>query len=644
MKRILIHLLKIIGSIIVLMFILCVSIGVLLNTKFVQNKLLRKSTDLLTERLHTAVRITSVDVDFLTYDIRLNGLEIEDLQQKKMLQIEHLATNVELLPLLKRQVKISSIEIVGLNANIYKLSPDSAANYQFVIDAFKKQKNDSIAQADSVTLKQTNKEKTELEFDIKKVTLERIHVEYKDRKDYLVSFQKLDYNKKRQRHFFDIGNLHFVNDNHQPRKNTGKVSRGAFDVGHLDVKANMKLSVCLLSKDSVIASIDHLDATDSITGIQLEKLRLSLHANKQMAHLSEIEIKTGETNLFIDEADIHLPNKSKETPLTYSASTIHGQVMLKDIAKPFAPVLSKFSIPLLLNVGLTGDDQSMEFNNIRVSTYDKRFLLSANGRLTNLKDKHKMAIRFNVSDMKARKGIKEHIINQFSIKKFMMQQLHTLGDITYRGNIAILWKREEFQGLLSTAVGHLNFKFALDESNKYVIGQAHTNDILLGQVFDLKDIGAITANADFRFDISKQRTAKMRKQKGGKLPIGEVTASIAECSYKKLKVRNLLVDIKSDGAIAEGNITVKGFRTDLLCAFSFTSTDSIKSKLKIKPSIRFHGLSEKDHQTKEDKALQKQLEKENRKQQKTIQKQEKAARKQEEKERKRAKKMNIQEI
>ena len=119
----------------------------------------------------------------------------------------------------------------------------------------------------------------------------------------------------------------------------------------------------------------------------------------------------------------------------------------------------------------------------------------------------------------------------------------------------------------------------------------------------------------------------MRKQKGGKLPIGQVKATVNEGSYKKFKVKNLLADIQSDGAVADGKLTLKGRHTDIICNFSYMSTDSVKSKLKVRPGIRFHGLSEEDKQAKAEAKAKKKQEKA----------EAKALRKQEKEERKRKK-------
>ena len=63
----------------------------------------------------------------------------------------------------------------------------------------------------------------------------------------------------------------------------------------------------------------------------------------------------------------------------------------------------------------------------------------------------------------------------------------------------------------------------------------------------MKNLGPVVCTADFSIDISKQRTAAMRRQYGGKLPIGSVNAQIEDCSFKKIHFRNLLMNINSNG-------------------------------------------------------------------------------------------------
>ena len=138
----------------------------------------------------------------------------------------------------------------------------------------------------------------------------------------------------------------------------------------------------------------------------------------------------------------------------------------------------------------------------------------------------------------------------------------------------MLWKCEQFAGRLTTAVGKLDFNFALDENNKYVLGSVRTDSLHFGKAMDMPDIKKVAFKADFKFDISKPRTAIMRKKVGGKLPMGEVNAEVYEAKCGLLHVRNTVLTLKSNGAIAEGNVNVRGKRVDLLCSFSFTNTNT----------------------------------------------------------------------
>jgi hypothetical protein len=111
----------------------------------------------------------------------------------------------------------------------------------------------------------------------------------------------------------------------------------------------------------------------------------------------------------------------------------------------------------------------------------------------------------------------------------------------------------------------------------------------LGELFDLKRIGTIDCSATFSIDYSKQRTAEIRKEKGGKLPIGKVTADIRQVEYRKITLKNIMTNIDSDGAVAKGDVTIKGSMTDLMLEFSFTNTTEMH-KMKVKPRLKFRKM------------------------------------------------------
>ena len=113
------------------------------NSASFQKKMLQKATDLLEDKLQTHIQIDSVSIDLLTLDAELYRLSIEDRQQRKMFQMDYLKADVDIWKLLNHKLRISEAKVKGLQAELHHVphdSIDSIANYQFVIDAFKKDK------------------------------------------------------------------------------------------------------------------------------------------------------------------------------------------------------------------------------------------------------------------------------------------------------------------------------------------------------------------------------------------------------------------------------------------------------------------------------------------------------------------------
>lgn len=567
MKRFLILTMKILAGLVAAIIVLLAIAFAAFHTDAVQKRLVQKSTELLSDYLQTSVRIEKAAVSFVDQGVRLYGVEIDDQQQRKMFQMKELGVDLKILPLLRKEISISQAKIKYLEARLYKpaTDSDSVANFQFVIDAFKSKKK---PQQDSLATDSTQKKKP-MTIDVRNLSLEGIKVSYNDTlkaelgslhykknseelqtvevHDLTTSFIKntkkgpvdtrvsigmlsaVDRDGKR---LLTIDNLIYQTDNHQPRKNTGKRHRGAFDVGHFDVLSQLVIQIDSIGKDTLVAQVTNGMASDRGSGLLLTELQLKVNANKRNAHLSDILIKMAHTSLNIASADIQLPSKKEQRPLQFSTSKIEGRVLLKDIAQPFAPVLKKFSLPLNLQTQMSGNDNELRFRDVSVSTTDKKLTIAASGRISNLKDKYALRVHFDVHKMATDGAYAERVINQFDVKKFMMKQLHALGHFTYQGHFDVLWKKEQFAGVLNTVPGKLNVQLTLDELSKYVLGTVRTDSFELGKAMDMPDLGKIACKADFKFDISKPRTAQMRKVK------------VASCLLAVFRLMLLRADIR----------------------------------------------------------------------------------------------------
>ena len=702
------RILKTTGGIAVGAVVLLGGATLLLNTESVQKKIQEKAVELLSQKLETKVEIDSISISALTQEISLYGIEIEDREEREMLKVGKISVNLELIRLLQHKIVIEKAEIAHAKALLLKPSKEEPANYQFVIDAFKKPKDQKSPE------KQAKKSKMDL--DISALALKDIHVKHNELDIFLgeatynkgwiadqtievdsitlacdttfkaglkpysasLGHLRLDgdlkelvfkvdaYNlayqwkslwKKRNimvdnqagighltvqanrgRYSATVKQAHYRNDNHLPRKNAGRPKRGFFDAKHLDVIADFHVVLDSIGKERITGHLNEFQAKDSVTGIDIRNLQTKFAYTKERISLRDITVQQKSTVLNVSSGEIVLPDKKEGREFSYATGLITGKAYLKDISRTFAPVLKNFSLPLNLSLTMKGTPNTISFRNVKVNTSDNKLQLAATGNITNLKDKYKLLVKFDVSRMHAKPGIAEKIINQFATKKLMMNQLNNLGDINYTGSFDVLYKKEIFRGLLKTAAGNLNFEFALDELNKYVNGKVSSKRVELGKVMNIKEMGPMDASADFTVDISKPRTAKMRKAKGGKLPIGFFNAKVNDVSYLGIHIRNLTATLNSDGAVATGEVYQSGRIRDLYFSFSFTDTDQMQKMKVTKSGLKFHKETKEYKAQRAERKQQKKLEKEEKKTQKKQEKEAKKAQKEQEKQAKKAQK------
>jgi hypothetical protein len=590
---------------------------IIVNSSYVQDKLLKLATETLSKELNTEVKIGHIDLNLLSQHASLYDITLKDQQHRDMLKVKDIWVNLRLLPLLRGQLALRSVKIDDIDLLLLK-PEDGPANYQFLIDTTKKKPQ-----------QKQEKNSKGLKVDVNNAIVNHIHINYNHepyditqavyhyqygKHSVTVHHLKMDWREYTRKGItnwnmdsglltvniaddgkknIDITDLNIRCDNHRPRRNTGKPHHGAFDGGHLDVTTDLNIELLNIGKDSITARLTHGCAKDTVAGIDLTDLKTDIAIIGKEVHLTNALIQQTTTRLDIPKAEITLPDKKKGITLHYNANTIYGRAILKDIAKPFAPVLKNFSIPLNLRVGINGTDQGMNFRGIHINSDDNKLVINATGNLRNLTEGRKLTLFFLVHDMVAKPGIKDKIINQFTVKKYMMYQLYALGVIKYHGEFDILWKKQKFRGLLNTEKGDINFNFEIDGNNKYLTGKVSTDSLKLGELFQLKRLKDINCSASFNIDISKQRTAEMRKEKGGKLPIGTLKADIKKIGYRTIFLKNILADIQSDGALASGNVTMKGNLTDLMLEFSFTDTEDMK-KMKVKPKLKFRKFVKDD--------------------------------------------------
>ena len=588
------------------------------KSSYVEDKLIGLATEALSKELQADVKIKHAGIDLLAQHISISGITLKDMEQRDMVKIKEIWVNLKLRSLLHGQLTLRSVRIDDVDLLIVK-PEDGPANYQFLIEnpkkksQHKKEKKGSALKVDlnGAIMNNIHIKYNHEPYNINQIVYHHLYGKHTLTVHHLIAAWN-QYKRKGITHWnidsglltvnisddgkeksIDIKGMNLRSDNQRPRRNTGKPHHGAFDDGHFDVIADLSADILYTGKDSITARLTRGCVKDTIGGIDLTDLKSDIAIIGKKVHLTNAVVQQGTTRLDIPEAEIMLPDKKKGKSLSYNADTIYGRAILKDISKPFAPVLNKFIIPLNLCLGLNGTDKGMNFRGIHINTDDDKLVINATGNLRNFSPARELTLHFFVHDLVAKPGIKDKIVNQFTVKKYMMYQLYALGVIKYHGEFDILWKKEKFRGLLNTEKGDIDFNFEIDGVNKYLTGNVTTDSLKLGELFQLKRLGDIDCSASFSIDISKERTKEMRKEKEGKLPIGNVKADVKKVKYRNITLKNIVADIQSDGALASGDVTMKGNLTDLMLQFSFTNTNEMQ-KMKVKPKLKFRKYVEDD--------------------------------------------------
>lgn len=628
----------------------------------------------LSDKLQTKVKVDSIVMHVEGGSMHFYGFEMCDHDSMPMLIVDTLEASVGIHQLINRRIVLNGLKLTGTHALLYKTRPDTLANYQFLFDAFKKEKNtdggkpkhgkalaldidlrhaefknmnlswnihsERIKGGDTLDVNHFNvfgmsaklkgkflaektaeititdlharERKSGLHFDLTKAeysthkqqntnaVLAGLKANYQDKKvsfDRIVLHQdKGDFSLKDKMEM-RIDSLRYSCNNGKPRKNVGKPKRGAFDPGHLDAVINCKLILQRFEDNELQASIDSLWATDIGSGLHIENMKTMLTATDRDVELTDLHISMANSHFDIKQlqADYTFTpgNKLKgiksKLELNIHPSPLTADVLLFDIEKPFAPVLQKFTTPLKLNVTVGGSLDRLTFSNILVSTPDNRLRITANGDLCNAADKEQFCMHFTDVHLDARQGIKEQIIGHFipRSRQKMVHQMKAIGNIQFAGRFTVWNKIQNFNGTLITDFGNVNAKFDINANTHYMTGTCETRELNLGPIMNVKQLGAVSAKAEYSFDIASKRIAKQIGRPHGKLPNGKLKADISKARFNGIKFNNIHADIDSKSTNAEGLIYIPNKVFDIIVGFTYTQTED-KQKLSIKPSVKKH--------------------------------------------------------
>ena len=460
---------------------------ILLSIPNIQDKVRYIGIKELSALLDTNITIDRIQISPFN-KLELFGAYIPDLNGDTLLYANKISAGISLSDLLvDRELVFTNIQLFGLDARITKETPSSETNLQFIIDAFKSNKN-------------TPKKK--INFKINNAIIRRGKIKY----DIL----------------------------------SAPIRRGQFDPNHIDLRNLLsKLSIKALSEDSVNISIKRL-GFDEQSGFSLNRLQFKFEANRQQARLSDFKIQLPHSRIEIKPIIATLPD-------TLSAEHFYDQTrfslqITKSLINPsdiaaFIPVLEKINTPILISMHLTGTPNNLYFHTFDFNFGKEDIIAHSQISVKNITNPQKRDILCDPITLNASSSGLADISSKLPfLTEEQCKTISRLGTIHFTGNISNQNQNLTACGTLETDLGSVHSDISINQNNS--LNTTRYSGLIESKKFNLN--GLFTEGNPYGEIIFKvELDSKKAKYQA---PTGKVVGGISYFEYKGYPYENIMLN------------------------------------------------------------------------------------------------------
>ena len=413
---------------------------VLLHLPPVQTFLGSTVATALAQKFGTEVSVGKINLGFFNRII-IDDVRMLDQKGDSMLYASRLSAKVDLLPLKDGKISVSSAQLFGLRANIYRQNAKSDMNIQFMLD--------------SLASKDTTQHKP-LDLRIGSVIIRHGSIAYNQR---------------------DIAS-----------------AAGVFSPQHIGI-SNLSAHIALhhLTDNDIHLSIKKIAFTDK-SGLQVKNLRFKVNADKHQARLSDFQLELPKSHLLLEDliATYRTDEKGKliSETLQFEGGIKPSLITLSDVAC-FAPILRKWNDALYIDTHFSGTSTSARIHQLHFKTQSGSILLKANAKASDWNRKlHWLA---NIETLHVSDEGMEQIAANLGSKVKIPKEVLRLGNIYYKGVASGKGKSQiGTKGVLRTDAG--NVEIDAHQNGKQLYAKVDTKGINLGKILDNAKLGIIAAH------------------------------------------------------------------------------------------------------------------------------------------------------
>ncbi len=400
------------GALLVLVF----GLGLAIQVPAVQRWMGSQVGHALSQKVGSPVSVGRVELA-LNGRIVVQDLGVRDRRGDTLLQASRVAARLSLWPLLHGQVRIGNAQLFGAQVHLSQEHPDSATNFQYLVDAFSSNDTTSNSQLD-------------------------LHIG-----QLLVRRTSVNWDQK-----------------WKPQ------TPGRFNAAHVHLSdVNLTAELNAIRPDSQDIEIKRLEARDH-SGLQLTSLKTRMKADRHGIHLSDFSLGMPGSQISIPQASLSKEMYGeKRLPATASAE-LQGYLSTADLA-PLLPVLGREPLTARLNISATLQQGTLTISQLSVSEQRGMALLQGQATLSGL-DQGGGALHVRAQ--------LEPLTAELQMAKPYIEApiLDHLGRVTVRGPIE--WSSNQVSGKLNvqTTYGQVSVE-GLRRSDGWLEAEAHTESLHL---------------------------------------------------------------------------------------------------------------------------------------------------------------------
>ena len=413
---------------------------VLMHLPSVQTFLGKEVAEALADKFGTKVEVGKVNLGFFNRII-IDDVIMYDQQGDSLIYASRLSAKIDYMAATQGKISVSSAQIFGLRANLYRQTAKSPANFQFVLD--------------SLASKDTTQHKP-LDLHIGSLIIRRGAIAYNQR---------------------DVA----------PRS-------GIFSPQHIRVS---ELSSHILLNHVTDNSIDLLLKKLSFkdeSGFKLQSLHFKLQADRQKATLKEFRLLMPRSELVLDDLKATYRFEGKRfipESLHFEGGIQQSKITFADVAS-LVPALRHFDDAVFVSSRFSGTAKSISVPSLNLRTGSGSINLQARGSYSHASSHP--AWNADIANLNLSPAGVEFLAENLGSKVKIPKEIQRLGTIHLTGKAKGYEKVLSAKGNIETDAGNISLQAVKNDDR--IKASVDTRGVNLGRILDNRKLGTVVAKID----------------------------------------------------------------------------------------------------------------------------------------------------